>query len=364
MRIKTKISTKPIAFSEAAERFLRVKKAAKVRPRTLKDYEIVFNSFLKVSHNTLEFSVLCDDLLDFFSTIPDTSPAVYNRPYSCLHALFNWCVLDYIIPSNPLTKLGLKKRKDEGTIHDKLTECVITGKTTSQLKKFLQDEFGVSYNRADTIVRTEMAHIQTQAARQRYQEYGIQEIEIYADTDNRTCPICTKLDGKRFGINDALPIPAHPRCRCCALPVIKEEVKEQLFTPEPESTIIKPKEPAPPTVKSENSDSSDEEKLNQITSKFPKYGTAILPRSAKITHGGTHADKRFEQRGVTLEDAQHYIDTAYICFQQSKDKVMYLSEDGVVVVLGNRGLATVYPKSRFDETIQELLKEVKRLWKK
>ena len=110
MRIKTKISTKPIAFSEAAERFLRVKKATKVRPRTLKDYEIVFNSFLKVSHNTLEFSFLCDDLLDFFSAIPDTSPAVYNRPYSCLHTLFNWCVLDDIIPSNPLTKLGLKKR--------------------------------------------------------------------------------------------------------------------------------------------------------------------------------------------------------------------------------------------------------------
>lgn len=126
-------------------------------------------------------------------------------------------------------------------LNDKLTECVITGKTTSQLKKFLQDEFGVSYNRADTIVRTEMAHIQTQAARQRYQEYGIQEIEIYADTDNRTCPICAKLDGKRFGINDSLPIPAHPRCRCCALPVIKEGVKGKLFTPESEPTIMKPK---------------------------------------------------------------------------------------------------------------------------
>lgn len=126
-------------------------------------------------------------------------------------------------------------------LNDKLTECVITGKTTSQLKKFLQDEFGVSYNRADTIVRTEMAHIQTRAARQRYQEYGIQEIEIYADTDNRTCPICAKLDGKRFGINDSLPIPAHPRCRCCALPVIKEGVKGKLFTPESEPTIMKSK---------------------------------------------------------------------------------------------------------------------------
>ena len=74
MRIKTKISTQPITFSEATKKFLRVKKAAKARPRTLKDYEIVFNSFLKVSHNTLEFSVLCDDLLEFFSSIPDTSP--------------------------------------------------------------------------------------------------------------------------------------------------------------------------------------------------------------------------------------------------------------------------------------------------
>lgn len=254
--------------------------------------------------------------------------------------------------------------KLQQALNDKLTECVITGKTTSQLKKFLQDEFGVSYNRADTIVKTEMAHIQTQAARQRYQEYGIQEIEIYADTDNRTCPICAKLDGKRFGINDSLPIPAHPRCRCCALPVIKEEVKEKLFTPKPEPTIMKPKESAPPTVKDKNRGSSDEEKLNQITSKFSKYGTAILPKNAKITHGGTHADKRLEKRGITVEDAQHYIDTAYICFQQSTDKVMYLSEDGVAVVLGNGGLATAYPKSWFDETIQELLKEVKRLWKK
>lgn len=153
-------------------------------------------------------------------------------------------------------------------LNDKLTECVITGKTTSQLKKLLQDEFGVSYNRADTIVRTEMAHIQTQAARQRYQEYGIQEVEIYADTDNRTCPICAKLDGKRFGINDSLPIPAHPRCRCCALPIIKEEIGEKLFTPEPEPTIIEPKKPAPTAAKSEKEAIDKVRKLQQSGTKL------------------------------------------------------------------------------------------------
>ena len=51
------------------------------------------------------------------------------------------------------------------SLNDRLIDCVITGKKTTQLNKFLQEEFNVSYNRADTIIRTEIAHIQTQAAR-------------------------------------------------------------------------------------------------------------------------------------------------------------------------------------------------------
>lgn len=113
------------------------------------------------------------------------------------------------------------------SLNDRLIDCVITGKKTTQLNKFLQEEFNVSYNRADTIIRTEIAHIQTQAARQRYKDYGIREVEIYADTDNRTCPICSQLDGKRYGVDDALPIPAHPRCRCCVVPVVESRITEQ-----------------------------------------------------------------------------------------------------------------------------------------
>ena len=120
------------------------------------------------------------------------------------------------------------------SLNDRLIDCVITGKKTTQLNKFLQEEFNVSYNRADTIIRTEIAHIQTQAARQRYKDYGIREVEIYADTDNRTCPICSQLDGKRYGVYDALPIPAHPRCRCCVVPVVEQPnaaiENEQAFT--------------------------------------------------------------------------------------------------------------------------------------
>jgi len=110
--------------------------------------------------------------------------------------------------------------KLQQTLNDNLIDCVLTGKKASDLKKILQEQFNVSYNRADSLVRTEMANIQTQAARQRYLDYGITEVEVLVDVDERTCPICEKLEGKRFPIGGKMPVPAHPRCRCCIVPYI------------------------------------------------------------------------------------------------------------------------------------------------
>ena len=106
------------------------------------------------------------------------------------------------------------------TLNDELIHCVVAGKKTSDLKKLLQERFNVSYNRADTLVRTEIAHIQTQAAQKRYQDYGITEVEVFADEDERRCEVCGKLHEKRFPIDGKMPVPVHPRCRCTIIPVI------------------------------------------------------------------------------------------------------------------------------------------------
>jgi SPP1 gp7 family putative phage head morphogenesis protein len=110
--------------------------------------------------------------------------------------------------------------KLQQALNDNLIECVVTGKKTTQLKNMLQEQFGVSYSRADALVRTEMAHIQTQAAKQRYTDYGIQEVEIWVDEDERTCPICSKLEGLKYPVGAEVPLPAHPRCRCSVIPVV------------------------------------------------------------------------------------------------------------------------------------------------
>lgn len=106
-------------------------------------------------------------------------------------------------------------------LNEELVHCVITGKKTSQLKKILQERFSVSYSNADTIARTELAHIQTQAAKQRYADSGIREFEVLADKDERRCDVCGKLHKTRYPIGAAAPVPAHPRCRCCIVPVVE-----------------------------------------------------------------------------------------------------------------------------------------------
>ena len=110
------------------------------------------------------------------------------------------------------------------TLEEGLIECVAAGRKTSALKKVLQERFNVSYHRADTLVRTEMAHIQTEAAKQRYTDYGIQQVEIWADKDERRCDVCGKLHQKKYPVGAHVPIPAHPNCRCCIVPVVDVDV--------------------------------------------------------------------------------------------------------------------------------------------
>jgi SPP1 gp7 family putative phage head morphogenesis protein len=106
------------------------------------------------------------------------------------------------------------------TLNEELINCVVGGKKTTELKNILQERFGVSYTRADALVRTELAHIQTKAAEQRYKDYGVQQVEIWADADERRCEVCGKLHQTKYAVGAPVPIPAHPRCRCCIVPVI------------------------------------------------------------------------------------------------------------------------------------------------
>lgn len=109
-------------------------------------------------------------------------------------------------------------------LNEGLINCVLTGKSPRQLKEMLQVEFNVSYGRADALVRTELSHIQTKAAEQRYLDMGVQQVQIWADEDERRCDVCGKLHEKVITIGkEKIPIPAHTNCRCCIIPLVKPQ---------------------------------------------------------------------------------------------------------------------------------------------
>lgn len=116
--------------------------------------------------------------------------------------------------------------KLQEALNEGLVDSVISGANPEKLKHRLMEQFNVSYGRADNIVRTELTHIQAQAARQRYADAGIKEVQVWADKDERRCEICGKLHKQRFPVGAQMPIPAHPRCRCRIIPVVEVETEQ------------------------------------------------------------------------------------------------------------------------------------------
>ena len=104
------------------------------------------------------------------------------------------------------------------TLNENLIHCVVTGKQTKELSELLQHRFNVSYSKANTLIRTDIAHIQTESAAKRYQDYGLTMYEFLADTDERTCKhhsaSCKSLDGKKFYFSEMQAgrnaVPMHP----------------------------------------------------------------------------------------------------------------------------------------------------------
>lgn len=112
------------------------------------------------------------------------------------------------------------------TLNEKLIECVVTGKKSTELKNILQDRFNVSYSRAEALVRTEIAHIQVQAASKRYEDYGLDYYEILGREEHEIGCDCKKMHGKKFKLSEMRigvnAPPFHPNCRCDIMPVIDD----------------------------------------------------------------------------------------------------------------------------------------------
>lgn len=176
----TAIQPEKKSIQDLYEDFYNFKKAEGKSARTLLDYTKIIPKFIKASNNSLDFSILTKDIVNYFAAIPDTSPARYNHPYEYLNAMFNFGVRMEYLEKNPISALGLQKKRDEGHIKSAsiedikkllslydLTEysgyrtyCMIllmldTGIRTSEIVKLKNSDF--DFDSRQLIIRKEIA---------------------------------------------------------------------------------------------------------------------------------------------------------------------------------------------------------------
>lgn len=93
---------------------------------------------------------------------------------------------------------------------------------------------------------------------------------------------------------------------------------------------------------------------------------AMEPVRIQIVDPGIHGTEQLKSRGVTLDEAQSFVDNAFIMFKQSSDKYLFISDGGSSVVIENGRLSTVYPRWKYDprqlkkiEVIKEWMQKMK-----
>lgn len=104
---------------------------------------------------------------------------------------------------------------------------LIQGQNPRKLATHLRKRFGVSQSNAERLLTTELRRVQTEAAKQSYQNNGNAEYKFLAINPMGACPVCKVLDGKVFSVEKMMPgtnaPPMHPRCHCATAPYWDEE---------------------------------------------------------------------------------------------------------------------------------------------
>lgn len=104
-------------------------------------------------------------------------------------------------------------------------ECVTRGVPKDEVVKDIMNRYNVSFHQAETLVRTELSHIQTQAAVDRYIAAGCEKYEILT-ADDPCDEACIDANGKQYYFKDMvvgenMP-PFHPNCRCTIVPILNK----------------------------------------------------------------------------------------------------------------------------------------------
>lgn len=132
------------------------------------------------------------------------------------------------LPTSTTTSMATQVMSE---IRAQIIEQMLQGKSYYDIAKKVAGGTGTEVWRAKRLVRTIMTEASAEAELVALEDAGFSEYEYIATKDERTCPVCGRLDGRTFKLNKKqvginFP-PMHPNCRCTIGTVMDEDEKKQ-----------------------------------------------------------------------------------------------------------------------------------------
>ena len=132
--------------------------------------------------------------------------------------------------------VGLYKNKNNlmNILNSYIPQGIVLGYNPKKVAKLASKALDTNYNATVRLVRTEYNYIMNQAVIAGYEEAGIEQYQILAALDERTCTECGELDLKLFEVgNELIGVnypPFHPNCRCTTIPYFEPDEFDTLTT--------------------------------------------------------------------------------------------------------------------------------------
>lgn len=117
------------------------------------------------------------------------------------------------------------KEELQKSIEKGMVDSFSRGVSKDQMVKQIKDTFASDFYKADRICRTELTNIQNQASADSYKQAGVEKYQVLAADDERTCDICSEMNGQIFRLDEMIVgvncPPFHANDRCCIVPIIE-----------------------------------------------------------------------------------------------------------------------------------------------
>lgn len=129
-------------------------------------------------------------------------------------------------------RLSTRSKNTIALLEREIGQNLAMGKSQDEVIRTVAKNMNRSFRGAATLVQTETASILTQAARDSYTRYGLEEYQLSATLDLKTSEICQEMDRKHFPVKDMeqginAP-PFHPNCRTAIMPYFGDDLQKRM----------------------------------------------------------------------------------------------------------------------------------------